>query len=55
LAPVVEQDPGRLAALARAGAIAKEEATTEADGVSGIVGRGRDHVAGLIDGPDPAR
>jgi hypothetical protein len=31
--PVVEQDPGRLAALARAGAIAEEEAAAEADGV----------------------
>jgi hypothetical protein len=53
LGPVVEQDPGRLAALARPGAIAKEEAATEADGVSGIVGRGRDHVAGFIDSPRP--
>ena len=53
LPPVVEHDPGRLAALARASAIAKEEATAEADGVRGILGRGRDHVAGFIDSPRP--
>ena len=29
----------------------KEEAAPKANGVSGIVGRGRDHVAGFIDGP----
>lgn len=51
LAPVVEQDPGRLAALARPGAVTEEKSTTEAEGVRGIVGRGRDHVAGFIDNP----
>ena len=39
------------AALARASAITKEEATAETDSVSGIVPRGTDHVAGVIDGP----
>ena len=46
LAPVVEQDPGRLAALPRAGAIAEEEAAAKTHGARGILRRGRDHVAG---------
>ena len=53
LAPVVEQDPGRLAAFARASTVAEEEAATEADSFCSFVGRGRDHGAGFIDGPRP--
>ena len=49
--PVVEDDPGRLAALARAGAVAEHKASTEADGVRGIVGRGRDEIEGFVERP----
>ena len=37
--------------LACAGAVAEEETSTEAHCVRGIVGRGRDHIAGFIDAP----
>ena len=51
LQPVVEQDAGDLAALAGAGAVAEQPAAAEADGVLGVVGRGRDDVEGLVDDP----
>ena len=51
LQPVVEQDAGDLAALAGAGAVAEKPAAAEADGVFGVVGRGRDDVEGLVDRP----
>ena len=51
LQPVVEQDAGDLAALAGAGAVAEKPAAAEADGVLGVVGRGRDDVEGLVDRP----
>ncbi len=53
LEPVVEDDAGRLAALAGAGAVAEHEAAAEADGVRRIVGRGADEIAGLVHGPGP--
>ena len=53
LAPVVEQDPSRLAALARAGAITEEETPAEADSISGVLRCCGYHVSGLIDGPRP--
>ena len=49
LQPVVEQDAGDLAALAGAGAVAQKPAAAEADGILGIVGRGRDDIEGLVD------
>ena len=51
LEPVVEQDAGDLAALAGAGAVAQQPAAAEANGVLGVVGRGRDDVEGLVHGP----
>ena len=51
LQPVVEQDAGDLAALAGAGAVAEKPAAAEADGVFGVVGRGRDDVEGLVHRP----
>ena len=51
LQPVVEQDAGDLAALAGAGAVAEEPAAPEAHGILGIIGRGRDEIEGLVDGP----
>ena len=51
LQPVVEQDARDLAALAGAGAIAQEPATAKADGVLGVVVRGRDEVERLIHHP----
>ncbi len=53
LEPVIEDDAGRLAALAGAGPIAEHEATAEADRVRGIVRRGGDEIAGLVHGPGP--
>jgi hypothetical protein len=40
-----------LAALARPGAIAKEEAAAEADGVAGAIRCGRNKITGFIDVP----
>ena len=51
LQPVVEQDPGDLAALAGAGAVAEKPASAEADGRLGVVGRCGNDVEGLIDDP----
>src|SRR3546814_17406286 len=51
--PIVQQHTGDLAALAGAGAVAEHPATTEADSGLGIVGRRRDDVEGLVDGPRP--
>ena len=51
LQPVVEQDAGDLAALARAGAVAEKPAAAEAHGILRIVGRGGDDVKGLVDRP----
>ena len=49
--PLIHQNRGELPPLPCPRAIAKEEATSEADSSHGIVGRGRDHVASFIDGP----
>ena len=51
LQPVVEDDAGDLPALAAAGPVAQKPSATEADGVLGIFGRGRDDVAGLVHRP----
>ena len=51
LQPIVEQDAGDLPALAGAGAVAEEPAAAEADGVCGVLRRGRDDVEGRIDRP----
>ena len=51
LEPIVEDDAGDLAALAGAGAVAEKPAAAEADGVLGVVGRGRDDIEGLVHRP----
>ena len=49
--PIVEQHAGDLAALARAGAIAKEPTAAEAHRILGVVRRRGDEVIGRIDRP----
>ncbi len=51
LQPVVEDDAGRLATLAGAGAVAQHEASAKADGVRRIVAGGGDEIEGLVHGP----
>jgi len=49
--PIVEKDPGRLAALARAGSVAKHETTPKAHRALSIFGGCFDHIEGLIHRP----
>jgi hypothetical protein len=51
LQPVVEEDPGDLAALAGTGAIAEKPTSAEADGRVRVVGRCGNDVESLIDDP----
>ena len=51
LHPVVENDARGFSALADAGAVADHEAFAEADGASGIVGGGGNHIEGGVDRP----
>ena len=51
LQPIVEQDAGDLAALARAGAVSQKPATPELYGIVRIVARRADEVIGLVNGP----
>ncbi len=49
--PIVEDNAGDLAALARAGTVSQKPAAAESHGILRLVRRGADEVIGLVNGP----